>query len=89
MWWKKERPHVDYSKWLGPDWKATYEGAGINISNHSGFVEILANFWLIEPFPSYVGKAATRKIPGIGYVMRNLNCLFVESRGKAGSKESK
>ena len=23
------RPDVDYSKWLGPDWKPTFEGAGI------------------------------------------------------------
>ena len=80
---------MDYSKWLGPDWKATYEGAGINISNHTGFAEIIANFALITPFTSYVAKAATNKIPGLGYVMRNIQCLFVESRGKSGSKESK
>ena len=28
------RPAVDYRKWLGPDWKPTYEGATMLVSNH-------------------------------------------------------
>ena len=28
------RPSVDYSKWLGPDWKPTYDGATMLVSNH-------------------------------------------------------
>ena len=34
--WKFEthRPKVDYSKWLGPEWKPTYDGATMYVSNH-------------------------------------------------------
>ena len=28
------RPKVDYSKWLGPDWKANYEGTTMYVCNH-------------------------------------------------------
>jgi len=34
LWWEKKRTPYDYKKWLGPDWKPTYEGAGILIGNH-------------------------------------------------------
>ncbi len=34
VWIKVERPEADYSKYLGPDWKPTYEGASTLISNH-------------------------------------------------------
>ena len=29
------RTKADYSKWLGPDWTPVYEGAGLNIVNHT------------------------------------------------------
>ena len=25
----KERTDIDYKKWLGPDWKCSFEGAGL------------------------------------------------------------
>ena len=28
------RVNCDYSKWLGPDYEKTYEGAGIHVTNH-------------------------------------------------------
>jgi hypothetical protein len=31
---KDNKKKVDYSKYLGPDWKPTYKGAGIQVSNH-------------------------------------------------------
>lgn len=39
---RRERVSVDYSKYLGPDNKVTYDGAGIHISTHcSGFDAII------------------------------------------------
>ncbi len=29
-----KRPTVDYSKWLGPDWKPVYDGATMYVCNH-------------------------------------------------------
>ena len=89
VFFSKKRTPVDYSKWLGPDWKPTYEGAGIWISNHCCYGEIVANFYLLDQIPSYVAKSSTRKLIGIGAVMGYLRCLFIEHRGKAGSLESK
>ena len=30
----KKRVNVDYKEYLGPDWKPTFTGAGISVSNH-------------------------------------------------------
>ena len=89
LWWEKKRTHVDYSKWLGPDWKPTYEGAGIHIGNHQCYGDITAGFNLLDPFPSFVAKIATRKMFGIGHIMDSMRCLYIKHRGKAGSAESK
>jgi hypothetical protein len=40
------KPNVDYSEYLGPDWKPSYEGAGIQVSNHSGWLDIMALLYL-------------------------------------------
>ena len=29
-----KRKQVDYSKWLGPDWKPEYDGATVYVCNH-------------------------------------------------------
>lgn len=43
IWWiKVERPVVDYSKFLGPDWKPTYEGTSTYVVNHSA--------WMVSSF---------------------------------------
>ena len=86
---KKERPVVDYSKWLGPDWKPTYEGAGVYVANHTCYAEILMNFFMLNPAPAYVSKAKNENIPAVSFVMRTYECVLVKNRGKKGSKESK
>ena len=35
---KVERPDIDYSKYLGPDWKKSYEGESTIIVNHSSWI---------------------------------------------------
>ena len=37
-WIRVERPEVDYSKYLGPDWSPTYEGASTYVVNHSSWM---------------------------------------------------
>ena len=38
---KSERPNIDYSKYLGPDWVKRYDGESTIINNHmSWFVNI-------------------------------------------------
>ena len=57
IFFKKIRPTIDYSKWLGPDWKPSYDGAGIYVANHLCYAEILMNFFMLNPAPAYVAKA--------------------------------
>lgn len=35
---KVERPDVDYSKYLGPNWEKTYKGESTVINNHSSWM---------------------------------------------------
>ena len=86
---KHDKPTVDYRKWLGPDWKPTYDGAGIYVANHQCPTDILANFILLPVKPAYVSKAKNKNIPGVGFVMKSMQCVFVENRGAKGSKEAK
>jgi len=45
---------VCYKKYLGEDWQATFEGAGIQIANHSSWIDIMA--LLNTQVPSFVSK---------------------------------
>lgn len=68
VWTGLIRTEADYRKWLGPDWKATYEGAGIQIMNHtSPFDTVMMQ--AILPWTSVLGKEEARKIPGCAGVI--------------------
>jgi hypothetical protein len=45
FWCQKRKVEVDYTKWLGPEWKfdskTSYEGAGTYVANHQSFADIL------------------------------------------------
>ncbi len=62
---KRVRIDVDYSKWLGPNYIKTYDGAGINICNHTSLLDTPVLQYLIEPFCSFLGKNESREIIGI------------------------
>lgn len=62
------RPKVDYSKWLGPDWKPTYEGATIYISNHQSWYDIFMAFLFMRPMPGFIAKSSMKNIPSIGLI---------------------
>ena len=33
-----EKPEIDYSEYLGPDWKKTYKGESTILINHSSWI---------------------------------------------------
>jgi len=53
---KRVRLSPDYSKWLGADYKYTYEGAGINISNHTSGYDVLLDLYLMPSYTSFLSK---------------------------------
>lgn len=62
-----KKRYVDYSKYLGPEWKkekATYGKAGITCSNHFNWIDPLILGW--RNMPSAICKADIEKIPFIG-----------------------
>lgn len=60
---KKVVPKVDYSKYLGPEWTATYNKSGIQVANHTSWLDIVACMFL--DCPSFVAKFEISRIPVI------------------------
>lgn len=50
VWIGIERPKVDYSKYLGPDWKPTYTGTSTFISNHQSWIVKILNINCFRTF---------------------------------------
>jgi hypothetical protein len=44
----------DYKRFLGPDWKPRFEGAGISVSNHMSWIDVIAFTYLVNP--GYLSK---------------------------------
>jgi 1-acyl-sn-glycerol-3-phosphate acyltransferase len=75
---------VDYKKWLGPDWKPQWEGAGTLIFNHHSWMDILAALSIF--YPSFVSKKSVKKYPFIGTIATAIDSVFLD---RAGTKEEK
>ena len=83
-----KRVDYDYTKYLGPDYKKTYDGAGIHICNHiSGFDAMI--HWICHyPQCSMLGKREGEKMPGGRQLVGPMGHLLV-GRDKRDSKDSR
>ena len=84
--WTTRRPKVDYSKWLGPEWKPTYEGVTMLVSNHTGFLEIIMTFLCIKPMPGFIAKNYMKTLPSVGPICTAIGTLFMERSDKNNRK---
>ena len=75
-WCKKIEAKVDYSKYLGPDWKPTYGKSGIQVSNHTSWMDIVACMWTNTP--SFLSKSEISKIPVIAQVANSIQTVYVK-----------
>jgi hypothetical protein len=41
---RRERIHVDYTKYLGKDYNYTHDGAGIHVANHITPMDVLIHY---------------------------------------------
>lgn len=80
--WRFKRVPVDYSKWLGPDWKPTYDGATMVISNHQGWFEIFATFIFVRPMPGFIAKGGVKTVPSIGTACQAVGSVFIDRRDR-------
>jgi len=71
-----KRHDVNYTKYLGPDWKLTYEGAGIQVSNHISWLDIMV--MLGFDCPSFISTAGVRNLPAVGKIAEVIRCQFLK-----------
>jgi 1-acyl-sn-glycerol-3-phosphate acyltransferase len=86
IWMRTERIDADYSKYLGPDYKKTYEGAGIYIQNHFKPLDSQISWTFMEPHPGLLGKREALKVPLCRYLVGPLKFLLA-SQEKKDSKD--
>jgi len=77
---------IDYTEYLGSDWKLEYEGASTLISNHVSWIDTC--FAIVYYFPTIVARESLQKTPFIGSVLRAMATIFIIRTG-SNSKESK
>ena len=64
VWMETLKPEADYREWLGPEWTPKYTGAGMQVSNHSGWMDIICVLFMM--LPSFISKAEIQRVPLIG-----------------------
>ena len=70
-WINYNRRHdVNYSKYLGSNWKLTYEGAGTQVSNHISWLDVVVT--LCKDKSSFISTAGVRKLPFVGKVAETI-----------------
>ena len=75
--YRNKRIDYDYSKYLGKDWKKSYDGAGIYIQNHTNSQDVMIT-WLTQwPQPGALGKKDSLKVPLVKYLVGPFNYLLV------------
>ena len=74
---KTYRPKVDYSKWLGPDWKPHYDGASMYVSNHTSWYEMFLTFLFVRPMPGFVAKHSVKDVPSVGPIATAVGTVFM------------
>ena len=77
------RKDVSYEDFLGEYKTHTFEGAGIQISNHQCWIDI--PLLIYESCPSFVAKEGILKYPVVGAGAKFIGCLFLK-RGDTKEK---
>ena len=77
-------PTTCYKKYLGPDWKPTYDRPSTIVANHSSWVDIV--MMMTKYTPSFISKAAVKKLPGIGYMASLNHTLYMDRASKEDRK---
>ena len=79
---KYNRPKVDYSKWLGPDWKPDYGKASMYVSSHQSWYDVFNTFLFARPMPGFVAKYGVKEIPSVGVIATAVGSLFLDRTKK-------
>ena len=86
-----DETQVDYSKYLGPDWRnEKFQGKRPStiISNHIGFIEILAYIALMTTPPSFTPSHHVKYFPIGDHFVRSLNSIYVDRTDNKEKRDS-
>lgn len=72
--------YIDYSSFLGPEWKPEYEGASTLVSKHISWMDMLAAVVLY--FPAFTARASGRNMPLLGNIMESMSTIFIQRIGE-------
>lgn len=78
------KQNKDYRKWLGPDWKPTFDGAGIMVCNHQTWLDIM--LFIYSDFPAFISDSKVRNIIGVGKIAVGAQTVFTV---RGGTKEAR
>ena len=88
---KDEEPAVYelYRKFLGPDWKPKFTGAGVTVSNHQSILDVFAMFRPFDNIPGFLAKKDIKNVPGVGMISQVMGCLFTDRTGTASEAKAR
>ena len=80
-----KRDDIDYKKWLGPDWKPTFDGVGLQVSNHQTWLDITT--LLCTDTTSYIADSGVKNIPGIGLIAEAIQSVYTVRGGTSEARQ--
>ena len=87
VYYRNRRPKVDYSKWLGPNWEPTYDGATMLVCNHQSWYDIVMTFLFVRPMPGFIAKTSIKRIPAVGAAATAIGSIFFDRRDRTRRNE--
>jgi 1-acyl-sn-glycerol-3-phosphate acyltransferase len=76
IWITKDRPEVDYSEYLGKDWKCEYKGASTLVCNHSNWLDAFIIYFFYEP--SVLAKREVLKMPIFNIIIKSAAPMYID-----------
>ena len=76
------RPTICYKKYLGPDWKPSYEGTSSYVANHTSYTDVFVIMMLTPA--AFIAKAGTRDVPLVGAGASAMGSLYIDRASREG-----
>jgi lysophosphatidylcholine acyltransferase/lyso-PAF acetyltransferase len=81
----KQNVNLDYTKYLGPGWKQSFENPSTVVCNHQSMMDVVVH--TLRQAPSFVAKSSVFRMPILGACAETLGCLFFDRGDKRASKD--
>ncbi len=75
VWVSKKKLKYDYSKYLGPDWKMTFDNPSTIVENHSSWLDICTSIYLKAP--GFAAKEGIKNWPFCGTIAHGNSTFYL------------